>query len=120
MCLLPARGIGQPPSLLPGLLLPEPTPDHSDKDILALGLNAEEEGNRERQSTNPIWTPKLMSTWRPYATDEFGLLITSSLPPPLNSVPGEALLRCAFLPNYSQNGTCNQYREFICLPSKEE
>ena len=35
--------ISLPPRLLPGLLWPEPTPDHRDKDTLVLGLKEEEE-----------------------------------------------------------------------------
>ena len=42
-----ARWISLPPRLLPGLLWPEPTPDHRDKDTLVLGLKEEEE-KRER------------------------------------------------------------------------
>lgn len=41
--LMPAQWINQAPSLLPGLLLTEPSPDHSDKDILVLGLKEKEE-----------------------------------------------------------------------------
>lgn len=41
--LMPAQWINQTPSLLPGLLLTEPSLDHNDKDILVLGLKEKEE-----------------------------------------------------------------------------
>lgn len=59
-CLMPAPWISPSPSLLPGLLLTEPTPDHSDKDIQVFGPNEKEEENRERQSTNPTGITELI------------------------------------------------------------
>ena len=48
-----AQWISLPPRLLPGLLWPEPTPDHRDQDTLVLGLKEEEE-KRERQGTSLV------------------------------------------------------------------
>ncbi|XP_060251171.1 uncharacterized protein LOC121820546 [Ovis aries] len=51
----------------------------------------------KRQSTNPASITQLTSTWHPHSIDEtMELLITRSLPPRLDSIPGEELLRRTF------------------------